>query len=175
MSLAANARRPFAVIALAALVVLGIRLAWVRFGVPLLINTTASEPMGLYRLRSHNPGAYTRGMLVVFPVPRAFKSLVTERGWLAPGLRLLKAVGAVPGDRVCVTDAGVWVNEVPVGPVFTHDSAGRVLPVYRGCEHVPVGSFWAVSTVIPNSFDSRYMGPQPLASIVGEAVLVWTF
>ena len=165
--------RPFVVIAVAGLVVLGVRLAWPTFGVPLLINTTRSEPNGLYRLRPHR--LYSRGTLVVFPVPAAFEPLVTARRWLGKGLPLLKTIGAVPGDRVCVSEDVVTVNGETVGPVFSHDSAGRSLPAIRGCELVAEGHFWPLSSYTPNSFDGRYMGAQPLSAILGEAIPVWTF
>ena len=165
--------RPFVVIAVAGLVVLGVRLAWPTVGVPLLINTTRSEPYGLYRLQLHR--FYSRGTLVVFPVPAAFESLVTERGWLGKGVPLLKAIGAVSGDRVCVFDDVVTVNGMTIGPVFRQDSNGRPLPSIRGCEVVAEGHFWPLSGYTPNSFDGRYMGAQPLSAILGEAIPVWTF
>jgi conjugative transfer signal peptidase TraF len=173
MPLRIRTTRPFTVIAMAGTLVLATRIAWPVFDVPLLINTTASEPYGLYRIRPRLE--YGRGTLVLFPVPASVASLVSERGWLARGLPLLKGVGAIPGDRVCVSDNSVSVNGERVGPVFGRDSAGRPLPVIRGCETVAAGRFWPLSRYTAKSFDGRYMGAQPLAAIVGEAVPVWTF
>jgi conjugative transfer signal peptidase TraF len=173
MPLRIRTTRPFIVIAVAGAFVLAMRLAWPVFGVPLLFNTTASEPYGLYRIRPRPE--YTRGTLVLFPVPASFASLVSERGWLARGLPLLKGVGAVPGDQVCISDEAVTVNDERMGPVFDRDSAGRPLPVIRGCETVAAGRFWPLSQYMAKSFDGRYMGAQPLAAIIGEAVPIWTF
>jgi conjugative transfer signal peptidase TraF len=173
MLLRIRTKRPFIVIIVAGVLVLAVRIAWPVFGVPLLINTTASEPYGLYRIRPRPE--YGRGTLVLFPVPTSVESLVSERGWLARGLPLLKGVGAIPGDRVCVSDDSVTVNGERVGPVFDRDSAGRPLPVIRGCETVAISRFWPLSPYAAKSFDGRYMGAQPLAVIVGEAVPVWTF
>jgi conjugative transfer signal peptidase TraF len=173
MLLRIRTTRPFIVIVIAGVLVLAVRLAWPVFGVALLINTTASEPYGLYRIRPRS--GYARRMLVLFPVPADVESLLSERGWLARGLPLLKGVGAVPGDRVCVSDDSVTVNGERVGPVFDRDSAGRPLPVIRGCETVAAGRFWPLSRYTAKSFDGRYIGAQPLAAIVGEAVPVWTF
>ena len=170
--MASRARLAWTVIGGATAFVLALRLLWPLFGVPLLINTTASEPRGVYRV-AQRP-AYTRGMLVVLPVPASVASLVTDRGWLPRGVPLIKGVGAVAGDRVCVTEEAVTVNGNIVGPVYARDSDGRPLPVIRGCVRVLAGAFWPLSAYAMKSFDGRYMGAQPLSAIVGEAVPVWT-
>lgn len=170
--MASSMRLAWIFIGSAAAFVLAGRLLWPALGVPLLINTTASEPRGIYRV-ARRP-AYTRGMLVVLPVPASVASLVIDRGWLARGVPLIKGVGAVAGDHVCVTDEVVTVNGDIVGPVYTRDSDGRPLPVVRGCERVPAGEFWPLSAYALKSFDGRYMGAQPVSSILGEAVPVWT-
>ena len=144
-------------------------------GPPLLINTTASEPVGVYWVRHRTSGEYARGMRVVFPVPQDYQALVVERGWLAPGVPLIKHIGAVAGDRVCIQSDRAVINDVVVGPVSTHDSEGRPLPQLRGCLTVPPGYFLPLSTYIPNSFDGRYMGIQPVSAIVGEVIPAWTF
>jgi len=112
---------------------------------------------------------------VVVPVPIGLRQLVTERGYLAPGEPLIKDIGALPGDRVCIDDQSASVNGRVVGPVARWDSKGRGLPSLRGCQIVPAGWFWPLSTRITNSFDGRYIGVQPLSAIVGEARAVWTF
>lgn len=170
--MASSVRLAWIFIGRAATFVLAVRLLWPALGVPLLINTTASEPRGIYRVAERS--AYTRGMLVVLPVPASVATLVTDRGWLARGVPLIKGVGAVAGDRVCITDEAVMVNGNTVGPVYASDSNGRPLPVVRGCESVPAGEFWPLSAYALKSFDGRYMGAQPVSAILGEAVPVWT-
>ena len=167
--------QPFVVIAVAAALVIAVTIAWPMVGVPLLINATNSEPLGLYRVKTHKAREYVRGMLVVFAVPAAFERLVTDRGWMSPGWRLVKGIGAIAGDRVCVTDAAVAVNGVPIGPVAAKDTEGQRLPRYRGCEILNDNEFLPLSTHHAKSFDGRYMGPQPLTAILGEAIPVWTF
>jgi len=175
MPIAVRTRRPFVVIGVAALLVLAIRTAFAALAPPLLINTTASEPVGVYWVRYRTSVEYTRGMRVVFPVPQEYQRLVAERGWLAPGAPLIKHIGAVAGDRVCIQSDRAVINGAVVGPVSTHDSEGRPLPRFRGCLTVPPGYFLPLSTYIPNSFDGRYIGIQPLSAIVGEVIPAWTF
>jgi conjugative transfer signal peptidase TraF len=166
---------PFLVIAVAgALIVLG-RLAYPVLGPPLLINHTASEPRGLYWLEIHDSKSYARGQLVAMSTPPGFRTLIESRGWAPDGGSLLKGVAALEGDLVCTNDHEVTINGRRMGPISSMDSAGRPLPELRGCYSVPEGEFLPLSTLIPNSFDGRYMGPQPLWLIRGEAHRLWTF
>lgn len=137
------------------------------------VNTTASEPYGVYRIERLK--SLERGRLVVLPVPESVRPLVVERRWLPPGWSLLKGVGALPGDRVCVSAEAISVNDRVVGPVSRSDSEGRPLPALRGCETVRDGTFWPLSTRTPKSFDARYFGAQPVSAITGEAEPLWTF
>ena len=164
-----------AMIAVIAVLVLVVRQVYSLLGPPLILNYTDSEPHGLYWLDAHRNHSYASGQLVVFPVPRLFETLIYGRGWLGPGLPLMKGIGAVEGDRVCTDDRHASVNGLAVGPIFAADSAGRPLPKIRGCYTVPAGYFVPFSAVIARSFDGRYMGPQPLDVIVGEVHPLWTF
>jgi type IV secretory pathway protease TraF len=108
-------------------------------------------------------------------MPVAFRTLIASRGWAPEGVPLLKNVEALEGDQVCTDDHEISVNGRRVGPVSSVDSQGQPLPRIRGCYIVPAGEFLPLSTYIANSFDGRYMGPQPLSLIHGEAHRLWTF
>jgi conjugative transfer signal peptidase TraF len=159
----------------AALCVTVIVASWREWGPRLLINATRSEPMGFYRLISHEQRDFRRGMTIVFPVPPAFQGMVYGRGWLREGVPFLKTIMGLPGDRVCVDDTHFEVNGRPLGPVYTVDSAGAPMPRIRGCFAIPPGYFFPASTYHPRSFDGRYIGPQPLTVLGGEARALWTF
>jgi conjugative transfer signal peptidase TraF len=141
----------------------------------LILNTTASEPYGIYWLSAPPAAGPVRGALVVISVPSQYQALVLERHWVRAGTDLLKGVGAVPGDVVCVSDTRIAINHKEVAPVLKVDSKGRALPHITGCTAVPAGSFLPLSTYIPNSFDGRYMGAQPNSLIKGIAHPLWTF
>ena len=175
MSLRIRTWTPFVIIAVLVVMAVGVRVVYPMVGPPLMINYTDSEPHGLYWLDVHQNGHYGRGQMVAFPVPEPFKELIYGRGWLARGLPLMKEIGALEGDRVCVDDAQETINGKAVGPIFSADSAGRPMPTIRGCYTVAPGYFLPLSTLVPKSFDGRYMGPQPLAVIKGEARSLWTF
>lgn len=167
-------KTPFYVIAVLALVVLMVRLLWPTFGPELIFNYTHSEPYGVYKLERVNYQP-RRGAMVAFPVPEQFRELVTERGWVNPGHPLMKGIGALEGDEVCVTDTELRINGKIIGPVFMVDSQGRAMPSVRGCMTIKAGEFFPLSTFTEKSFDGRYIGPQPLAVILGELEPVWTF
>jgi conjugative transfer signal peptidase TraF len=166
---------PVIVVAVAALCIITLRMAYARLGPPLLVNYTDSEPKGLYWLQSPPRGPYHRGQTVAFPVPEPFRDLVAERRWLAAGLPLMKGIAALEGDVVCTNAREASINGQSIGPIFVVDSAGRPLPEIRGCYTIAPGYFLPFSDVVPRSFDGRYLGPQPLSAILGEVHSVWIF
>jgi conjugative transfer signal peptidase TraF len=110
--------------------------------------------------------------------------LALRRGYIGPGVcpggtePLLKPVAAIAGDVVRVTAAGIVVNGMPVPntAALARDSAGRPLqPVAIGTYPVQPGEVWLLSSLAANSFDSRYLGPVPVAGIRGLARPVWVF
>lgn len=166
---------PFYVIAAVALGTALVLVLWPHWGPSLVINVTRSEPLGFYRLVSHAPQDYRRGMSVVFPVPGAYQGLVHARRWLPDGVPLLKTIVALAGDCVCVLDDHFEVNARPLGPVYALDETGAVMPRIRGCFEISPGYFFPAATYHARSFDGRYFGPQPLSTLAGEARPLWTF
>lgn len=170
-----HTRVPFYVLAVAAAGIFAVSQTWHRWGPRIVINSTPSEPTGFYRVEPRRAEQIHPGMYVVFPVPVAFRALVYGHRWIRPGVPFLKTVVAVAGDRVCVDEDSFAVNGRPLGPVYDSDGRGTVLPRLRGCFVVPAGYFFPASTYNPRSFDGRYMGPQPVSAIEGEAKPLWTF
>jgi conjugative transfer signal peptidase TraF len=166
---------PFYFFAGAALGTALIVATWSHWGPSMVVNITRSEPRGFYRLVSHEPQEYRRGMSVVFPVPDTYRGLVYARRWLPDGVPLLKNVVALAGDQVCVFDGHFEVNGKPLGPVYAIDNSGAAMPRIRGCFEIQQGYFFPASTYNARSFDGRYIGPQPLSALRGEARPLWTF
>jgi type IV secretory pathway protease TraF len=74
--------------------------ALTRASAPSLIwNTTASAPIGLYRVLSPRP--MRRGDLVAIAPPPALANALARRGVLPLGVPLIKPVAGLPGDLVC--------------------------------------------------------------------------
>lgn len=156
-------------------VILVFRLSYEQFGPRLVVNTTGSEPRGIYWVSQATPRSIRRSTLVTITVPKAFRDLIATRQWIRPGVPLLKNIGALAGDQICVSEGTLSINGRVVAPVLSRDSLGRPLPQLHGCQRLAPGYFLPLSTYIPNSFDGRYMGQQPLALIQGVAHSLWTF
>src|SRR5256885_3616394 len=91
----------------------------------------------------------------LFPYTTLFRS----RRSLPARVPLLKRVGAVAPQTVCVFDALVWIDGVPVAAVLPADRLGRPLPSWRQCRQLRPGELFLLSVTNPASFDSRYFGP----------------
>ena len=137
------------------------------------INLSHSVPLGLYQVIP--PDNLKTGDLVVFEPPQGARSLIYHRHWLPSGWPLMKHIGGLAGDSYSVQQNSFYVNNKYIGPVFARDSEGNTLPCMEGRRTVEQKAFLPISTHIGNSFDGRYFGSVPLASIRGKAIALWTF
>jgi len=139
----------------------------------LILNYTASMPLGIYQRVPIQ--TWRHGMVVVITPSSSDKALFAVRGWLMKQGVLIKPLGALPGDQVCIQSDTVTINGKAVGPVFAKDSHGLPLPVIRSCFVLAPGTVFPFSTYSAHSFDGRYFGAIPMAQVLGEARPVWTF
>lgn len=157
-------------------------LAWAAFVHPLprlVYNPSDSVAVGWYRvepLHGH-PGSLPRplsvGSIVLTRLPADAAALAAQRGYLPTRVPLLKRVGAVAPQHVCVFDALVWIDGVPVAAVRPTDRLGRALPSWRQCRQLRPGELFLLSSTNPASFDSRYFGPVNASAVIGAAHPVW--
>ncbi len=129
-----------------------------------LINTTPSEPQGLYVATKAGPA---RGRLIAFRAPRAAFPYADARLSYLRRVPLLKSVAAVPGDDVCSLGERLSVNWRDQARIVERDARGVTLPHWRGCRRLTPGEVFVLSTHAPNSFDSRYFGPVPMSAVIG--------
>ncbi|MGE6498223.1 S26 family signal peptidase [Cupriavidus metallidurans] len=157
-------------------------LAWASFVHPLprlIYNPSDSVAVGWYRVDPlhHRPGSLPRalavGSIVLASLPTDAAALAAQRRYLPAGVPLLKRVGAVAPQHVCVFDALVWIDGVPVAAVRHADRLGRPLPSWPQCRQLQPGELFLLSTTNPASFDSRYFGPVSASAVIGVAHLVW--
>lgn len=139
----------------------------------LLINFTPSIPRGLYWIYiGETP---KRGDLVALPIPENVRELVYDRRYVPRSIKLLaKPVAAVGGDRVCIRDRHLFVNDALAGHVLDVDREGRPLPQHPLCTRLPEGTLF-LATLHDDSFDSRYFGPVSVDAVRGALTPVWTF
>jgi conjugative transfer signal peptidase TraF len=146
----------------------------------LRINTTPSEPLGLWRIVPLNRSVRSGETVFVCPPDNAAMRQARQRGYLRPGLcpggfgPLIKTVVALAGQRVDVTDH-IVVEGVPIpgSPIIGADGQGRSLRHDRS-GIVPPGELYLHSDFI-GSWDSRYFGPVPVSGVLGLAQEVLTY
>jgi len=149
-------------------------------GLGLHVNLSASAPRGLYRAVAGTP---RRGAWVAACVSPEAAALGRARGYLWPGpcvggvQPVMKPIVAVAGDVVELGPDAVIVNgrRLPGSVSADVDSLGLPLPHGVWGRHlVAADEFWLVSTRVPNSWDSRYLGPFSRSQVRAVAWPVWT-
>lgn len=137
----------FAAVGLAAL-------AWAAFVQPLprlIYNPSDSVPVGWYRVDPQRHGADSQprplsvGSVVLTTLPPDVAALAAQRGYLPPHVPLLKRVGAVAPQHVCIVAGQVRIDGVPAAAALPADRLGRpaaailaALPPPRTGRAVPV-------------------------------------
>ena len=136
-------------------------------------NPSDSVPRGWYRIGP--VGSLRVGAIVLARLPAEAAALAAQRGYLPAGIPLLKRIGAVAPQRVCVDGTSVRIDGVPVAVARSVDGRGRPLPVWQQCRPLSDGELFLLSNTNPASFDSRYFGPIAASAVIGSAQPLWTW
>lgn len=147
--------------------------AAVRFPARLVYNPSDSVARGWYRIGS--PDAPRVGGIVLLRLPAGVAALAAQRGYLPASVPLLKRIGAVAPQSVCVGAGHVRIDGVVVAAVLAEDGVGRPLSPWAQCRALSVGELFLLSNVHPASFDSRYFGPVEASAVIGRAHPLWTW
>lgn len=138
------------------------------------VNPTESLPLGFYRV-SFSQDLHV-GDIVTFDTPPSFEAMLERRGYLDPKATLMKQLLATSGETYCITDDQFIVNGKLIGPIFEHDSIGRIMPkLEKGCFDIPKNHVLVGSYYHQNSFDSRYFGPISASSLRKKMEPLWTW
>ena len=138
----------------------------------LIWNASASAPIGLYEVRPIRRLEVPD--LVAIQAPDPLAAFVAERGYLPPGLPLLKRVVGLPGQIVCRIGRTITVDRVELGDALEHDRLGRPMPVWQGCRRIASGEVFLMNWDVRASLDGRYFGPFPTTTLLGAAIPLWT-
>jgi conjugative transfer signal peptidase TraF len=139
-------------------------------------NPTDSVPRGWYRVSSiDNAAALHVDSIVLARLPADVASLAGQRGYLPNGMSILKRVGAVAPQSVCVRGQTVRVDGAVVATARPQDSARRPLQAWAQCRPLAAGELFLLSETNQASFDSRYFGPIVVSAVLGIARPLWTW
>ena len=162
-------------IVLAALSACGLAaLAWASFVRPaahVVYNPSDSVPVGWYRIESADslPRPLSVGSIVLARLPGDVAALAAQRGYLPAHIPLLKRVGALAPQHVCIVGGVVQIDGVPAAAVLPTDRMGRLLPSWPQCRRLHPSELFLLNTTNPASFDSRYFGPIEVSAVIGAA------
>lgn len=153
-------------------------LAWASFVSPLprmIYNPSDSMAIGWYRVDPFDQRADSLpvGSIVLAHLPTDAAALAARRDYLPMRVPLLKRVGAVAPQRVCMVGGIVHIDGVPVAAALPADRMGRSLPSWTHCRPLRPGELFLLSTTNPASFDSRYFGPVSASAVIGIARPLW--
>ncbi|MGY2488396.1 S26 family signal peptidase [Cupriavidus sp. CP313] len=157
-------------------------LAWASFVSPLphlTYNPSDSMAVGWYRVDPLGnratllQGSVHVGSIVLTRMPVEAAALAAQRGYLPAHVPLLKRVGAVASQQICIVGRSVRIDGVPVAAALAADRMGRPLSSWQQCRRLVSGELFLLSTTDPASFDSRYFGPITASAVIGVAHLVW--
>jgi len=157
-------------------------LAWASFVHPLprlTYNPSDSVAVGWYRVnpQRHGTGSLPRrlevGSIVLTTLPPDAAALAAQRGYLPARVPLLKRVGAVAPQEVCIAGGIVRIDGVPLAAALLADRWGRPLPSWQQCRRLEPGELFLLSVTNTSSFDSRYFGPVAASAVIGVAHPVW--
>lgn len=161
-------------------------LAWASFAKPLprlVYNPSDSVPVGWYRVdpmvqqppsgNTPKPAPLQVGSIVLVRLPAHAAALAAQRGYLPQEVPLLKRVGAVAPQRVCIIGQTLRIDGNAVATTLHSDRLGRPLHAWPQCRRLEVGEVFLLSMTNPSSFDSRYFGPVRSADVIGTAHPLW--
>jgi conjugative transfer signal peptidase TraF len=136
-------------------------------------NASASAPLGWYTARP--PASLHPGDYVVADLPLAVAEFAEQRAYLPHTVPILKHVGALAGQHVCIRNRVVSIDGRALGHALQTDGAHRELPVWNHCRVLTADEIFLFSANPEGAFDSRYFGPVSRTAVRAVAQPLWTW
>ncbi|MGJ7491422.1 S26 family signal peptidase [Variovorax sp. ZT4R33] len=142
----------------------------------IVYNPSDSVARGWYRITPDvGPDSLRVGSIVLVQLPTDVAAFAAQRDYLPDGVPILKRIGAVAPQSVCVREQVVRIDGADVATARSHDGARRPLPAWAQCRHLAENELFLLSDTNPASFDSRYFGPINASVVLGVAAPLWTW
>jgi conjugative transfer signal peptidase TraF len=127
------------------------------------LNLSESLPGLVYRVTPIRENkAFQKGDRVLIDLSRFSNPTIElgiERGYVNQSRKMLKEIGAVPGDIVVLRNDMLSVNDAVIPmTVSSEDSRGEELVPYPTPLVLSTDHYWLISAPY-RGFDSRYFGP----------------
>lgn len=148
----------------------------IHMPVQVIYNPSDSVPRGWYRVRAI---ADTRslhvGSIVLAQLPDDAAAIAAQRGYLPAGVPILKRIGAMAPQSVCVRSRVVRIDGEVAALARGYDGGHRPLQAWTQCRYLEETELFLLSNTNPASFDSRYFGPILASAVLGVAGPIWTW
>jgi len=144
--------------------------------VKIVYNPSDSMPPGWYRIEAVAGTASLHvGNIVLARIPVDAAALAAQREYLPAGIPILKRIGAVSTQSVCIEGDVVRVDGNVAATVRATDGRHRPLQAWSACRRLSKDELFLLSNTNPASFDSRYFGPIGASAVLGVAHPLWTW
>jgi len=150
----------------------------IGYGYGFRINTTPSMPLGLWRIKPVTQSLKKGDIILFCPPDNKVFQMAKARHYISGGTchsdyePLLKPIVAVSGDRITLSERGVFVNGVMIknSKYLSRDDRGRDMPkIETGAVIMREGDIFVVSSYNEASFDSRYFRKISRKNVIGIA------
>jgi len=122
-------------------------------------NPSDSVARGRYRVTLQvGPDALHVGNIVLARILESVAAFAAQRGYLPDGVPILKRIGALAPQSVCIREQVVRIDRDPVVTAQLHDGAHCALQIWAQCRPLAWGELFLLSNMNSVSFDSRYFG-----------------
>lgn len=142
----------------------------------IVYNPSDSVARGWYRIApAISSNSLHVGSIVLARLPSDVAAFAAQRGYLPAGVPILKRIGALAPQSVCVREQAVRIDGDAVATARLHDGAHRPLSAWTQCRALGEAELFLLSDTNPASFDSRYFGPIHASAVLGIATPLWTW
>lgn len=139
----------------------------------IVYNASDSAPRGWYAVSPVT--ALHRGDFVVATLPPAVADFADARHYLPRTVPVLKHIGALSGQHVCIRQRIVRIDGQVLGRALAQDGAHRPLTVWSECRRLSADEIFLFAPVPDGAYDSRYFGPVSRGAVRGIARPLWTW